>query len=55
MKTYRTLCVLITFAFMLIASGCGSSSSDSPPVDPVDPATSSTWGDMKWGEGTWGK
>jgi len=52
MKIYRTLFLLTIFAFMLVISGCGGSS-DAPP--PIDPATSSTWGEMKWGEGTWGK
>ena len=52
MKIHQILSVLITFAFMFIASGCGSSSSDPPPAEPE---TNSTWGEMKWGEGTWGK
>jgi len=52
MKKYQILSVLITFIFMLIASSCGGSSGDPPPADP---ATGSTWGEMKWGEGTWEK
>ena len=41
---------------MLIASGCGSSGSDDATTPPApDPAESSTWGEMKWGEGTWDK
>ena len=52
MNTSRALPILITFVFMLIASGCGGSSDD--PL-PTDPTTRSTWGEMKWGEGTWEK
>jgi hypothetical protein len=52
MINHRILSVLITFIFMFIVTSCGGSSSDSPQVDP---ATGSTWGEMKWGEGKWEK
>ena len=34
----------------LMLTACGSSGDDPSPDDPV---TSSTWGEMKWGVGTW--
>ena len=35
----------------LFITACGGS--DSQP--PAEPETISTWGEMKWGEGTWEK
>ena len=43
----------IFFAISYSLLDACSSSSDEPPPD--DPATSSTWGEMKCGEGTWGE
>ena len=40
-------------AIVLSLTACFHDSDDSPP--PPNPAEGSTWGEMKWGEGTWGK
>ena len=52
MRRFITLTIKI---FLILAplfiTACGGGS-DSPPAEPE---TSSTWGEMKWGEGTWGR
>ena len=45
--------LLLTSLTLLVLSACGGGGSDS--LVPAEPETSSTWGEMKWGEGTWGK
>ena len=37
---------------VLFLTACGGSSDSTPPTDPAE---SSTWGEMEWGKGTWGK
>ena len=55
-KVRHILFYVITCVLVLVASGCGSSGSDDSITSaPSDPAETSTWGEMEWDKGTWGK